>query len=118
VIHHLDERVAPLRELWRVLRPGGRLVLSTHHPMADWLRHAGNYFEPELIEEVWRGDWDIRYWRQPLGGSCAEFREAGFLIEQIVEPRPLPVMEELFPDSYRRLTRQPGFIMFSLLRPR
>jgi 2-polyprenyl-3-methyl-5-hydroxy-6-metoxy-1,4-benzoquinol methylase len=32
VIHHLDDRTAALRELWRILSPGGRLVVSTHHP--------------------------------------------------------------------------------------
>lgn len=34
VIHHIDDRAGLLAELFRVLRPGGRLVLSTHHPIA------------------------------------------------------------------------------------
>ena len=117
VLHHLDDRVAPLREIRRVLRPDGRLVLSTHHPMADWRRHGGSCFAVELIEETWQGDWDVRYWRQPLSASCAEFAEAGFLIERLVEPRPVPEMEELFPEDFRELSERPSFIMFSLVRP-
>lgn len=117
VLHYLDDRVAALRELHRVLRPGGRLVLSTHHPMGDWQRQGGSYFDIELVEEVWQGNWEVRYWRQPLGASCAEFAEAGFLIERLVEPRPVPEMEQLFPETYRNLSEQPDFIMFSLLRP-
>ena len=79
--------------------------LSTHHPLDDWRRLGGSYFTIELVEEVWMGDWDIRYWRQPLSASCADLLEAGFLIESIVEPQPAPEMAALFP----RLCRQPGF---------
>ena len=61
--------------------------------------------------------WDVRYWRQPLTASSAEFSQAGFLIERLAEPQPVPEMEELFPESYRKLSEAPSFVMFSLLRP-
>ncbi|HEX2118439.1 MAG TPA: class I SAM-dependent methyltransferase [Acidimicrobiales bacterium] len=31
VIHHVDDRVAALRHIHRTLRPGGFLIVSTHH---------------------------------------------------------------------------------------
>ena len=43
-IEYVDDRVGALRELHRVLVPGGALVLSRLHPTADWLRHGGDYF--------------------------------------------------------------------------
>ncbi len=47
VLHHLDDRVGALRELHRVLAPGGRLLLSTTHPTSDWLLKGGSYFDTE-----------------------------------------------------------------------
>jgi SAM-dependent methyltransferase len=115
VLHHIDDRVAALRELHRVLRPNGRLVVSTHHPTSDWIRLGGSYFTVEPIEEDWHGgEWHVRYWREPLDATCAALAEAGFLIDRLVEPRPTPEMAERFPEIHDKLTREPGFIAFRL----
>jgi len=118
VIHHVDDRVSALREVRRVLRPGAPLVVSTHHPTSDWLRLGGSYFTEEPVEEDWQdGRWHVRYWRQSLSSFCEEIAEAGFLIERIVEPLPVPEMAERFPEDYEKLIREPGFIAFRLLKP-
>jgi ubiquinone/menaquinone biosynthesis C-methylase UbiE len=110
-LEYLDDRVAALRELRRVLRPDGALVLSRMHPTGDWLRHGGNYFEPRVVDEVWSRGWRVRYWLSPLEQTCDELRAAGFLIERLVEPRPEPAAATLDPDAYARLTTEPtGFL--------
>jgi ubiquinone/menaquinone biosynthesis C-methylase UbiE len=40
VFHYLRDWVAPLRELHRVLRPTGSVVMSIHHPAWDWRNHC------------------------------------------------------------------------------
>ncbi len=42
---------AALRELRRVVRLGGHLVVSIDHPLGDWRRHGGGYFVTEVFPE-------------------------------------------------------------------
>lgn len=110
-LEYVDNRVGALREFRRVLRPGGALVLSRQHPTGDWLRHGGNYFDVRVIEEVWSRGWKVRYWLAPLERTCAELREAGFLIEQLREGRPPAEAASVDPERHARLTREPlGFL--------
>jgi SAM-dependent methyltransferase len=114
-IEYIDDRVSALRELRRVLRPDGALVLSRMHPTSDWLRGDGGYFDVRVVEETWqRGRWHVRYWLAPLETTCAEIAEAGFVIERLVEPRPTPRGAEVDPAHYAELTEQPGFLAFRL----
>jgi ubiquinone/menaquinone biosynthesis C-methylase UbiE len=70
VMHYLRDWVAPLRELKRVLAPGGTLLLSTHHPADDIeLSVTGNYFDVELLHDRWGLGgkvFDVHFWRRPL----------------------------------------------------
>jgi SAM-dependent methyltransferase len=118
-LHYVDDRVALLAELRRVLRPGGALVVSTHHPTADWLRLGGSYFEVGVVEESLRAgaDWPVRYWRRPLGVLCDEARDAGLVLDRLVEPAPRPEMAASHPEIHARLTAAPGFLLLRLLAP-
>jgi SAM-dependent methyltransferase len=116
VLHHLDDPAPALREVHRVLKPEGRLVVSTVHPVADWRQLGGSYFTDEMIDDTWNAGWQVRFRRAPLTTWCAEFRDAGFLIERLVEPLPSESMKGPFPDTYNKLTAEPFFIVFVLVK--
>ena len=115
-LNYVDDRIATLREFRRVLAPSGAVVVSTTHPTADWLRLGGSYFAVEPVEASLspRHDWPVRAWRRPLTAVCEEFRDAGFVIEELLEPRPAPGMAQRYPEDYARLEQAPGFIAFRL----
>ncbi len=118
VYHYINDRPCFLREMHRVLRPDGALVISTHHPAADWHRLGGSYFAVETVTETWSKGWEIAAWRMPLTQLTAEFADARFLIERLVEPAPRPQMSVSHPETFRRLSTEPGFILFRLVKDR
>jgi len=118
-IHYASDREATMREFFRVLRAGGRCILSTQHPMTDWLRKGGSYFDVVLESDVW-GPWSrdqlVHYWREPLSATCDAATNAGFLIKRIVEPLPEASMAVDHPDDFEKLSTSPFFIIFELLK--
>jgi ubiquinone/menaquinone biosynthesis C-methylase UbiE len=62
-IHYASDRAAAFAEFRRVLRPGGAAVVSTQHPVMDWLRKGGSYFHTTLETDIWHtpsGDQPVR----------------------------------------------------------
>ena len=112
VLHYLADLPAVFAECARLLRPGGTLVFSTHHPVHDQasLLDPG-YLKAELIEEEW--GWlgeKMRYYRRPLRDLTDPLADAGFVIERICEPTPNEELRLEDPKGYDRLSRLPAFI--------
>jgi SAM-dependent methyltransferase len=112
--HYVTNRDGFLREVHRMLRSDGALVISTHHPTADWHRLGGSYFDVVPVTETWSKGWEITAWRMPLTQLTEEFAAAGFVIERLIEPIPDPAMRDTHSETYAKLSRQPGFVLFRL----
>ncbi|CAM01585.1 methyltransferase family protein [Saccharopolyspora erythraea NRRL 2338] len=115
VLHYLADWAPVLAELHRCLVPGGALVLSVHHPAADW-QWAGRpvYLDTTLVTETWHlGDQpvEVSFYRRPLSQIFRLLRQAGFTIEQLEEPRPLPALEAANPKAYKTLSSEPVFLL-------
>lgn len=90
VLHYLEDWAAPLRELRRVLRGGGRVILSVPHPSAYLVNYPGqDYFAVTQYSEAFSFGGEeavLTYWHRPLHAMTDAFTEAGFRISVVSEP--------------------------------
>jgi SAM-dependent methyltransferase len=122
VLHYLEDWGPALAELQRVLKPGGRLIVSVDHPFAIALMHreAGlrrDYFATYKYLSEWTVDGQtalLRFWHRPLHAMTDAFTAAGFRIAVISEPEPAPAARELFPDEIAAMPRFLCFLFFVL----
>jgi SAM-dependent methyltransferase len=118
VLHYLRDWAVAMAEFRRVLKPGGWLLFSTHHPGADASRlpPGADYFEVAQEEDYWKRIGRVLFYRRPLTAISAALADAGFGIERLVEPRPTEAFRQAKPDSYDALLRMPEFLLV-LARP-
>lgn len=113
VMHYLKDWRPALGEFRRVLRPGGRFVMSTHHPFADFITYERpDYFAVEEITDQWgkpEAKYAVRFWRRPLHTLMSDLVDTGFRITQLAEP--VPSSLEGFTDEQRAwLSSRPTFL--------
>jgi SAM-dependent methyltransferase len=118
VLHYLRDWSVPLAELRRVLRPGGWLAFSTHHPAAEaaWSRPA-RYRDVEQLTDEWDHVGTVRFYRRPIFRIVNDLADAGFVVERMEEPLPTEAFRRLKPEAYERMLRLPNFL-FIRARPR
>jgi len=113
------EHLAPVfAEFRRVARPGAALVFSMSHPMRDWgdprTHGGGTYFDTTRFGLEWSGFGEprpfVEAYRRPLHAILDALLEAGWTLDRLVEPRPLPEMRERDGRLYAELMRAPAFL--------
>jgi SAM-dependent methyltransferase len=113
-LHYLADWGAPLSEFARVLRPGGRLVFSTHHPYLT-LDLVDDYHAVRLVDEAWSGfgaePVRVRFYHRPLERIVNDVAAAGFALRGLHEPRPTAAADERDAALARRFRTRPGFLI-------
>jgi SAM-dependent methyltransferase len=102
VLHYLEDWSAPLAELRRVLKPGGRLILSVNHPTVSVVTQpTEDYFALREYSEDYEFDGEpavLTFWHRPLHAMINAFISAGYRVAAVSEPAPSPdTPHELLP---------------------
>lgn len=118
VLHYISNWFPVFEEFSRILKVDGAIVISIHHPHADWKWHnRSNYFKKELYEEFWTHgtiQHKVEYYHRTLASMFAIFRKYGFYVDVLLEPLPIPAAKEVSPKDYDRLCSNPHFLFLRL----
>jgi len=123
-LHYLKDWNPTLAEFRRILKPGGRLIVSEEHPSATFLADRLSGGDSEYFgvrarnEELNLGGQSAHlvFWDRPLHAMIDAFTAAGFRITTISEPAPSAAAYEQFPEEFanRPSGRFLAFLLFSL----
>jgi SAM-dependent methyltransferase len=136
VLSHLPSLETPMAEFARVLRPGGTLVVTTHHPFHDYLvareeetpdthesldkdldplvvtdTEETKYHETERFQIYWGGSKESppgTYYRRPISELLQSVLDAGLTVRDVVEPTPDETFTEEYPELAAELRRRPS----------
>ncbi len=119
-MHYIQDWNATIKEFYRVLKPGGELVISIEHPFFEYHYFASeHYFDTEAVKCTWNGFGDpieIHSYRRSLQECIYPLTTNGFYIETLLEPKPVAAFEVLDPKHYKELNAFPAFMCIKAIR--
>jgi len=123
VLHYLENWDDTLGEFHRMLRRGGRCIISTHHPMNDYRKfNQDDYFAKRLVEDEWKKRFPrpvrVKYYVRPLSEYIQPLLACKLRLLKISEPQPSPELVMIDKDTFDGLRTHPVFLFFLLEKDR
>jgi ubiquinone/menaquinone biosynthesis C-methylase UbiE len=119
-MHYVKDWHPTIREFFRVLKPGGHMVISIEHPFFEYTYFRSKaYFEVEAVSCTWKSfdtPVEMHSYRRPLQECIMPLTENGFYIDKLIEPRPTEEFRQYDPIHYQKLNTFPAFICIRAIR--
>lgn len=118
VLHYVADWTQTLSEFSRILKMGGKCLISTHHPITDFTHfNSDSYHSKRLVEDEWQGfdpPIKVRYWVRPLNEYIQPMIDSKMTLVSVNEPGPKKDLESIDPRMHARLSTRPAFLFFVL----
>jgi len=111
-LHYVHDWVPMLRRMHAVLKPGGEMLFSIHHPLRSAMEQKregdsfsytlgfsrtgndkgeafGDYLTSREIEDTLFNQLKVTYYHKPLSVILKNITDAGFAVQACIEPKPL-----------------------------
>ncbi|MBC7406352.1 MAG: class I SAM-dependent methyltransferase [Candidatus Parcubacteria bacterium] len=144
-VHYIEDWDKLMGDCYRLLRPGGVLLFSTHHPIkwgSQTIRSKeknsflmgytknlkpekgvtsfqvyGDYLTTRAIWDKLLGKIDIKYYHRSISTIFSEVQKAGFLVTNLDEPLPIDEAKNLKNDFWAVHSQIPLFLVVRAVKP-
>lgn len=140
-LHYVEDWSKTLHEVYRVMKPGGLFLFSTHHPLkwgAEQVKRDGKHLHIIGIEKgdsksdytlygdylaitqgeaEWFDKLKIKFYNRPLSGMFTSLKESGFDIRDMLEPKPIEAVKDIDKRFWEIYNKIPLFIIWEVSKP-
>jgi SAM-dependent methyltransferase len=140
-LHYIQDWNNLFKQLHSILNPNGRILLSTHHPL-KWGSNMtknkqfnefkigyrkdknetktyevfGDYLNTYQIHDKLFQQLDVTYYNRSLSEMFKVFKENGFEVVNLLEPKPTEEAKTVIPDFYDVHSKIPLFVIWELVK--
>jgi SAM-dependent methyltransferase len=140
-MHYIKDWDHLLKQLYLLTKDGGRIIISTHHPLKWGSRSAkskeynefiigyrknkdkaksysiyGDYLNTYPIYDKLFQQLDIVHYNRSLSSMFQSFNNSGFTVTQMLEPQPMLEAKDKIPDFYEVHSKIPLFVIWELVK--
>jgi 2-polyprenyl-3-methyl-5-hydroxy-6-metoxy-1,4-benzoquinol methylase len=117
VIHYVKDWYVLFARLAPLLKSQGQFIFSTHQPFMDvYLFNLKSYFDKVEIIDYWKDVGEVKYYHHTLHELAESLYQAGFYIERMLEPQPLPEMQNVDPEMYHNASTKPWLLFVKAVK--
>jgi len=119
VVHYIKDLRKLYSELYSLLKPSGKIIISTHNPVNEYLRLSDDYLKIEYVEDTWKfGEklYKMNYYTRSIQETLMPLIENGFELSKVLEPKPKDILKEKDLKTYQKLTKKAGFLFIEGIR--
>jgi SAM-dependent methyltransferase len=120
-IHYVRDWTLLLKDCFRVLKPSGRIYITTHHPISDQeALKKEDYFQEELASEEWGNPGNtfrVHFYTKTFSSLMSQLLQSDLDLIAIEEPLPTEQCKIDSPKLYHWLSKNPSLLGITLEKP-